>query len=449
MNGPYPHSLAIAFLASSLVITTGCSEEAGATSNDGPKPFVEVVEADEGTLPLEERVSGVVRAENQVAIRPEIEAPIVEVLVRNGDTVRSGQPLVRQDASALNQQVREAEASVRLARAAAEEEEAGVAEVEARVRRSRSLAEEKLISQQELETLEAQLAAARASAAQAMARVEQAEAALAERRRELERATIRAPITGTIGRRDAEVGMIAGPGDVVFVIGDLDALIIEVPLTEEMLRYVETGQTVRIHSPRLEGGSMEGTLARISPFLESGSFSTVGEIEIGNPDGRLQPGMFVQVDLLYGESERATLVPTSALWEDPETGELAAWVVRDPEAVAGSPGATGHVERRKISVVGEGRLSAAIDGVDPGEWVVIIGQHLFEGRDGDARLRSTTWERVAELQSLQREDLLDDYLAKQQRLARLLGSRPLSNEEFLGSATPIDPEHVVPADGGL
>ncbi|MDX1582928.1 MAG: efflux RND transporter periplasmic adaptor subunit [Thermoanaerobaculia bacterium] len=434
-----------------VLLLAACGpDEAGAESReDANTPYVEVVQADEGTLPLEERVSGVVRAENQVAIRPEIEAPIIEVLVRNGESVERGQPLVRQDPTALREQMREMEAALRLARAAAEEERARVAEIEARVRRSRTLAEEELISEQELETLEAQLAAIRASATQAVARVEQAEAALGESRSELGRATIRAPISGTIGRRDAEVGMIAGPGDVLFVIGDLDDLIVEVPLTEEMLRYVETGQTVRIHSPRLEGGSIEGTLARISPFLEAGSFSTVGEIEISNPDGRLHPGTFVQVDLLYGESERATLVPTSAIWEDPETGELTAWVLSEPDTVAASAGAKGQVERREIAVIGQGRLSAAIGGVAPDEWVVVIGQHLFEGESGEARLRSTTWERVAELQNLQREDLLENYLAKQQRLAQLLGARPLSNEEFLGSATPVDPENVVPADEEL
>lgn len=425
----------------------GCGpQKAGAESTDSNEPYVEVVEAREGTLPLEERVSGIVKAENQVAIRAEIEAPIVEVLVRNGELVRRNQPLVRQNPNALQDQVRQGEAAVRLAEASARGEQARVEEIAARVARSRTLAAENLISQQELETLEAQLATTRASAAEAAARVDQAAANLAERRRELERAVVRSPIAGTIGRRNAEVGMIAGPGDVLFLIGDLNDLIVEVPLTEQMLDYVREGQTVRIHAPGLEGGFMEGTLARISPFLEAGSFSTVGEIEIQNPDGRLRPGMFVQVDLLHGESERGTLVPSSALWEDPRTGAVSAWVVSEPDMISAD---RGHVKRRDVSVIGEGHLAAAVGGVRPGEWVVVLGQHLFEGNAGDARLRSITWERVVELQSLQREDLLEEYLAKQQRLARILGPRPLSNEEFLGSSAPVDPERVLPADGGL
>lgn len=442
---------AFLFLPTIFVLASACGGEGDpeADAEGTEKPYVEIVEAREGSVPLEERVSGIIRAENQVSIRAEIEAPVVEVLVRNGQAVRKGQPLVRLDPETLRDQARQAQAALEVARASVVEASSRVTEIESRAARLRSLAAENLISQQDIDTLDAELASARATAAQERARVSQAEATLAERSRALERSVIRAPISGTVGRRNAEVGMIARPSDILFVIGDLEELIVEVPLTEEMLGYVRQGQAVRIHSARLDGGSVEGILSRISPFLETASFSTVGEIDIPNPGQRLQPGMFVQVDLLYGESEHATLVPTSALWEDPASGDMTAWIVTDPRPAGTEPDDTATVERRKISVIGEGRLAAAVGGVQPGEWVVVLGQHLFREPKGEARLRSTTWERVAELQNLQREDLLADYLAKQQRLAEMIGKRPLGNEEFLGSGAPIDPNPVVPADGGL
>lgn len=444
MNRLTPRGIVLLVLSCSVVVLSGCNPgESGAETAEATTPFVEVVEAEDGAVPLVERVSGIVKAENQVAIRPEISAPIVEVLVRNGESVSRGQVLVRLDASVLASQVREAEAAERLAAAEADEQRARVREIEARVERFRSLAGEKLVSAQDLETLEAQLAAARASAAQSTARVDQAAASLAEARRELERAIVRAPISGKVGRRDAEVGMIAGPANVLFVIGNLDELIIEVPLTEEMLGHVREGQAVRIHSDVLEGGSMDATLTRISPFLESSSFSTVGEIEIRDPGGRLQPGMFVRVDLLYGESDRATIVPTSAVWEDPDDGELVAWVVSDSKSVAGESAT--RLERRKVGVIGEGHLAVAVSGVRPDEWVVVIGQHLLSGETTQARLRATTRERVEALQRLQREDLLESYLAKQQRLAKELGPRPMTNEAFLGSSAGDE----KPTGGGI
>src|SRR5688500_2417020 len=54
---------------------------------EAPAPLVEALQARKGTLPLELRVSGVVRAQNQVQIRPEISAMVAEVLVKSGDRV--------------------------------------------------------------------------------------------------------------------------------------------------------------------------------------------------------------------------------------------------------------------------------------------------------------------------------------------------------------------------
>lgn len=443
--------LLLAFLAGSLA---GCGGEDTAPPED-LAPAVEALPARHGTLPLEERLNGVVKADNQIAVQAEIEAPVLEVLVRNGEAVRRGQPLVRLNGDTLRDQLRQAEASVRLAAAAAAGARARVAEVEAQVVRTRALAREELVSDLELETREAQLAAARASAAEEAARVEQARATVQERRTALDRTVIRAPVDGRVGQRNAEVGMLAGPGDVLFLLGDMGDLVVEIPLTEEMLGRIRPGQPVSIGSPSFPG-AISATLSRVSPFLEEASFSTTGEIDVQQGDqGRLRPGMFVTVDVLYGQSEQATLVPASALWEDPRTGIRGVFVV-DAAGMAGPSGTSGipetprKVELRPIEVLAEGRARIGVSGVEPGEWVVVVGQHLLSrdaggqgGQGGEksaaesagitARVRATTWERVLGLQDLQREDLLQSFLDKQQRLARSRGAEPPTSEEFMGS----------------
>lgn len=415
----------------------GRGRSAGPT---GPPP-VEALPARTGTLPLEERVGGVVRALNQVAIRAEIAAPIVEVMVRSGEAVERGQPLVRLEDDALSEQLRQAEASLRLTEAAALEARARVAELRAQVTRTRALAAEELVPVLQLETQEAQLAAADAAAAQAEARVEQARATVDERRSARAKTLVRAPVAGRVGRRNAEVGMLADRGTVLFLLGDFDELIVEVPLTERMLGHVAEGQPVRISSPALDEPAA-ATLSRISPFLGAESFSTQGEIDLENPGGRLRPGMFVTVDVLYGETREATLVPAAAVWEDPDTGLVGVFVV-DAAGAASEDGAgppeTGLSEPlpvafRPVELLAEGRGVAGIAGVEAGEWVVTVGQHLI-GRDDapTARVRATRWERVAELQDLQREDLMRGFLAEQRRIARTRGAEPPSTEEFLGS----------------
>lgn len=430
-------SVPAALLSGLVLILAGCASPSS-EPDDTPgadAPPVEAVVARSGSLPLEQRLSGTVKASNQVTIRPEIEATIVEVLVESGERVERGQLLVRLDDTTLRDQLRQAEASVRLAEAQAREARARVVELEAQAKRWRQLAEEEVISRLDLETLEARLEAAQASADSEQARVEQNNASADERRTRLAFTKIQAPISGRVGQRHAEPGSRVDNNSELFVIGDLDRVQVEVPLTEAMLSTLDEGMPVRLGADAFEA-PIDASLTRISPFLSEGSFSTVGEIVVDNPDGHLRPGMFVTVDVLYGQSEQATLVPSSALWEDPRTGETVVFVV---DASSGAPGTALSekalpVERRRTVVEAEGRETLGISGVEPGEWVVTVGHQLLEGDVLEARVRAAAWQRVLELQSLQQEDLLEDFMAKQQRLARSHGAEPPSSDAFAAAA---------------
>ena len=441
---------ALATLIVAVSAIVGCGDgrpDAGRAASSGA-PAVEALPARSGSLPLEEALSGVVRARNQVAIRPEISAAVVEVLVRNGDPVTVGQALVRLDDQELAERLRSAEAELRVAEATAVEALARVDEVRARVVRSRALAAQGLTSQLDLETLEAQIDAARAGAGQAQAQVEQARASAEESRSALAKATVRAPVAGVVGRRDVEVGMVAGSSDVLFVLGDLDDLIVEVPLTQEMLSDVEIGSAVEIEARGSGESAVEAEISRISPFLDAESFSTTAEIDVIGADSGLRPGMFVSVRVLYGASERATLVPASALWEDPQTGDWIVFVVRDRDGLAEAttpggeiPDTPRSVVRRPVELLAEGRGRVAVTGVEDGEWVVTLGQHLVQQRldegGGDtapARVRPVPWAHVLELEGLQREDLLEGFLAKQRLVARAFGAELPKNPAAVDEA---------------
>lgn len=423
-----PVTLALLSLA---FVLAGCGSDASSDPADAtPIPNVEAVEARHGAIPLRERVSGTVRSENQVAIRAEVEAPVVEVLVRSGDTVRAGQPLVRQDDTELRQQLRQAEASVQLAEASAAEQAARVSELESQAKRARSLADEGLVSPADLESLNSQLTAARASSRQAGARIEQARATAAERRSALGRTIVRAPVSGQVGQRNAEVGMLVRSDSLLFLIGDPGELIVEVPLTQEMLAHVSEGDPVIVSTPGTTSANVTAAVSRISPFLESGSFSTVAEIDVKDAGASLRPGMFVTVDILYGRTDEATLVPSSALWEDPASGALKIFVVGAPAGE--QPDAPASVSSRGVRKIAEGAGVAGVEGVEPGEWVVVTGQHLLARDEATAaRVRRSAWERVVSLQQLQREDLLAQFLERQQRVARATGAEPPSGEEYL------------------
>ena len=440
------------FRPSSLLLTAplavsllACGPRAAEEEAPRLAPFVEAVQARFGALPIEETVSGRVRARNQVAVRPEISGRIVEVLVRSGQPIQKGQPLVRLDATEVRERLRQAEADVRLAEAAAAASRARVAELQSLVARTRALASEKLVAAQELETQEAQLDALRATADEAAARVEQAEATVEERRSALDKTVVRAPLSGRVGDREAEVGMQVDPSTVLFLAGDLSELIVEVHLTEAMLaRGVEPGLPVVIETRGDSGLSLEAELSRISPFLAEQSFTALGEIDVENREGRLQPGMFTTVRVLVGQSRRATLVPVTALWEDPVSGQRGVFVVEETtgletpaEATTDSPDEARAVAFGHVEVLAEGRGAAGVTGLDEGAWVVTVGQNLLaeelQAVDRDsptvARIRPVPWERVLALQGLQDEDLLEGFLDKQRKVAAALGAEIPESED--------------------
>jgi len=408
------------------------SERDGASAR---VPAVEALPARAGTLPLFEELSGGVRSRNQVSIRPEISASVVEVMVRNGDTVVRGQPLVRLDGVTQEDRLRQAEAELQMAEATAAAAEAREAEVTAQVVRTRVLADRGLVSVLDLETREAQLAAVKAEAMQALARVAQMRASAAESRSELARTVVRAPAAGRVGQRAVEVGMVVNPSTTLFLLGDFEDLLVEVPLTQDLLRHVEVSTPVEVAARDLEGAPIRAEVSRISPFIEQGSFSTIAEIDLPTASG-LRPGMFVAVRVLRGESEAATLVPTSAVWEAPTTGFTQVFVVEEDDGLAEPPTPESNIPDRarrvavrRVQVLAEGQGQTGAGGVADGEWVVTLGQHvLFEQLQTEAadttlaRVRATSWPQVLELQSLQREDLLKGFLKKQRRVAEILGA---------------------------
>jgi hypothetical protein len=97
---------------------------------------------------------------------------------------------------------------------------------------------------------------------------------------------------------------------------------------------------------------------------------------------------------------------------------------------------------REIDIVAEGRGTAGVRGIEPGDWVVTVGQHLLASEGvTNARVRPTSWVRVLELQGLQRENLLERFLDEQQEWAREHGAMPPTNEEFVrgGRTEPSSP----------
>ena len=414
------------FLTSLIFITVLFLNSCGGSEEQAPEeaaiiPAVEAVEARFGRLPLEERLSGIVRSQNQVDVVSRITALTDQVLVQDGAQVERGDLLVKLADREYREQLRQAEANLRIANARLRQARVLLDEEVRASTRQKQLFEKDLISDLELEQAEAALASAEAGYDLAEAQVEQAEATVEERKESLAQTEIRSPVRGTVGNRRVEPGMQVSPGMSLFTVGDLNDATVTVNLTEKMLGYITVGQTVRVVSDAMEDSFLEGTVSRISPFLGVGNFSTEAEIDLANTSGVLIPGMFVTVDILYGESEQATIIPLSAIYRHPRTGITGVYVsstfgTETPLPIQTDSDAPGplsmptDVEFRAVEVVAKGRESAGVTGIQSGEWVVTVGQNLLIGGEGRARIRPLTWERMMSLQRLQPSDLLKNVM---------------------------------------
>jgi RND family efflux transporter MFP subunit len=468
-----PFSFVIVALGAALLLGA-CGSGEGEGERDAPVPAVEVVQARYGALPLREQLSGTVEARGQVQVYPERAGRLVSVSAENGDFVREGEALARISGQSSRAQLSQAQASLESAQARAQEAKATLEEIRAQFKRTQKLAEQDMVSEQKLESQRAQMQSAEASYQQAKAQVQQARGTVDERAEAVGQTVVRAPISGRVGQRNAEVGMQADGQTPLFTIGDLSKVQVEVPVTQEMLGRIAEGQPARITASGLRDSTIGAEVSRISPFIESGTYSAEAEIDVNNENGPLRPGMFVNVDVSYGETRKATLVPVSALHEHPETGRRGVYVApslgselqprpvessaegsgsasgsaagggasSDGGASGGSSGGGGAslvgpvpVQFRPVEVVAEGGQIAGVRGIEPDTWVVVVGQHLLEsggggrGRRGgseggqqqgppEARARPILWSRVVDLQQLQQQDLLRQFMDKQQRRAR-------------------------------
>ncbi len=426
-------------------VLAGCGSESDSSSSagggapwsrgvGGAQPTaVEVIQARVGSLPLQERMSGIVRADNQVTVFAEISAPVERVAVRNGDRVERGDALVYLRDQQSQDQLRQAEAQLRISEADAGRTQAALNQADAAYKRMQELVSKGLQSQQQLEASETNRASAQAAHEQTLARISQSEATVQERRETLRRTVVRAPFGGLVGQRGVEPGMRVDPSTPLFMIGDFATVRVEVSVTDNMMGNIEPGQTAVVIIENRPDTVITAQVSRISPFLEAGSFSAAAEIDVPNPGGVLRPGMFVAVDVAYGESEQATLVPESALFEHPTSGEMGVYVtpsltretpVREPDEYDSDnpPPLTEPtpVSFLPVDVLARGRGVVGVRGISMGDWVVTIGQDMLALKTGTnlvARARPVTWPRVAALQEMQDQDLLLEFMGKQQRMA--------------------------------
>ena len=293
----------------------------------------------EARLTLEAEALGTARANESLDVTAKVSNLVTAVRFAEGQQVRRGQVLIELDG-------REARAELAIA-------EAALSESRSQFNRSRELYTTHVLSEAQLEQIEATLKANEARVAFARSR--------------LSDTVISAPFAGRMGLRRVSVGSLINPGMVITTLDDTSTIKLDFTIPETLLSSVETGLGIVARSVAWPGEEFAGKVASIDSRVDPTTRSVTVRALLPNDRGMLKPGMFLTVLLTRGASN-ALLVPEQSLV--PEQGNVFVFVVRD-----------NRVEKRQVRT-GERRVGEVqiVAGLAVGEQVVTEGTQKL--RDG-------------------------------------------------------------------
>jgi RND family efflux transporter MFP subunit len=364
----------------------------GGPGGFGAPAVVTTQPVSQGEIEVWSEFVGTLQARAFADLFAKIPGQIVEMRAETGDRVRQGQVLARVDAAELRQRVEQMEAALRMAQATLSERRSTLEVNQANADRTSALFAQQLVSQQQQDTVQAELLKARAQVQVAEAQIEQARANLGAARAEFEKTLIVAPFDGIIGKRHLDRGAFATTNQPVFSLVDLSTIKTTIPLTEKDAARVQVDQQARVTSEAFPEVEFQGRVARISSIFDPNTNTTEAEVEILNADGRLKPGMFATVALSYRTDATALLVPEAALVEDErETYLFVAERAPASPAQEGDegtgPGEAWKARRVTVQRLGTGRderrNEVAVEGpLQAGQPVITLGQQDL--RDGSS-----------------------------------------------------------------
>ncbi|MFC6999696.1 efflux RND transporter periplasmic adaptor subunit [Rufibacter roseus] len=317
----------------------------------GKEEGTEVVLAQVQPADIVEKVSasGKIQPEVEVKISPDVSGEITELYVKEGDSVRAGQLLLRirpdnyqamvemQSASVNTQRANLAQARARLDQALANSKN-----IQQSYERNQKLFEQKVISRSEFDAAKAQyeanlaeVSAARQGVRAAESTVRSASASLEESRRNLEKTTIFAPVNGTVSKLNVEkgervVGTSQMAGTEIMRIANLNNMEVLVNVNENDIIRVKLGDSaiVEVDSYNSTNRKFKGLVTSIANTAKDAtSLEAVTEFEVRIrllndsyqdllvKQGRspFRPGMTASVDIITTKKDKVLSVPLAAV----------------------------------------------------------------------------------------------------------------------------------------
>ena len=198
---------------------------------------------------------------------------------------------------------------------------------------------------------------------------------------DLEKTNIYAVSDGVLGSHDIDVGTYVTPNDKVGTFADITRVYAEFNIIEKDVPKLKLGQKSEIFVDAIPNKNFVGTIDTISPLIEGRTRTQLVKVELKNPEGTLNPGMFTRGLISTYEKKDAIIIPASSL-KKKEEGYVVFVVHRDEPVEAEGPQEekekttierdTGTVEVRQIKVGYMTQDLIEVDkGLEEGEFVVV------------------------------------------------------------------------------
>jgi len=316
-----------------------------------PPETVSTAKVEAATWEAARSAIGSVVAVHGVTLGSEVTGTVKEILFDSGSFMKKGSVMVRMDTSIEQAQLESARADAELAKLTLE--------------RTRRLDKNGAVTTAELDAAES--------------RAKQTVAAVASLEATISKKTIRAPFDGRVAIRQVELGQILSSGTPVASLQSVSPIYVEFSLPQQSLADLKVGQKVRVRADIFPGASWEGKISVINPEVDVATRNVRIRGTFENADGRLTPGMFVNVEVLSNETQKVTLIPATAVIYAPYGDSV--FAVEEKADAKGKPGLIAH---QKFVRLGDrrGDFVAVVSGLSPGETVVSTG--AFKLRNGMA-----------------------------------------------------------------
>lgn len=405
------------------------------TAKDEKVP-VEIAVARVDSIQNEKEFSGVLRPINEAMVIPQIPGTVSKVHVKVGQHVKRGDVLIELEASDVEQQIAQAQATYEASKASVElsknrlselesqksKLEAEIGKVDKQIDEARKALEQakqaiepeiakleemrqkgvitdeqfedhkgKLEEQLKplqdgLENLIQQKAALEKSKLEVVsaiksmpydsktldAQLNQAKTALNAAKGAADKLKLLSPIDGVVSSLNVQEGQMATQASPPVTVIDMGSLVLDIRLSEFDVVKVQTGQKVDVYVDAAGPQPIEGVVEWVSPSTDPRSQAYGVRIKLDNSSGELRPGMFARVGLVLDKKESAVVVPKEAVIR--QGGQAYVFVIKDSSA-----------EKREVQVgMDDGEMIEIVSGLKSGEQVVIKGQaYLKEGQEVD------------------------------------------------------------------